>query len=342
MLAVRTSRPDVGDPQLHARWQALAHAAAAPAFLSWTWTGCLAAERYPDPLLTEVFEHGTLVGLALFNRRDGALYLHASGDKGLDSVFIEHNGPLATRPGVWPAMLAAIRNEARRIVLPGLDEAGLVAVQAAGGIVVELQARAAPFAALGAAPHAAGLSRNTRAQLRRSDRSYAAAGPLAATRAGTVALALEWLDAMLPLHAATWSARGVASGFLTAPVQRFTRALIGRGVPTGEVDVLRVTAGPRVVGYLLNLVAAGRVLAYQGGFDYAGAAAHEKPGLTCHHAALEGARASGAVEYDFLAGDARYKRSLSTGVRTLHWGTWKPRPALFGMEAAVRRVLRRP
>lgn len=153
---------------------------------------------------------------------------------------------------------------------------------------------------------------------------------------------MDWLEAMLPLHEATWSARGIASGFLAAPVQRFTRALIERGVERAEVDVLRVSAGPRVVGYLLNLVAAGRVLAYQGGFDYAGAGPHEKPGLTCHHAALERARAAGAVEYDFLAGDARYKRSLSNGVRSLHWCTWKPRPALFGVEAIVRRVMGRP
>jgi CelD/BcsL family acetyltransferase involved in cellulose biosynthesis len=302
----------------------------------------MAAERYPDPLLTEVFEGDTLVGLALFNRRGGALHLHASGDPALDSVFIEHNGALATRPGVWPAILAALRGEAGRVVLPGLDDAGLAAVQAAGGIVVGLQARAAPYATLGAAPYAEGLSRNTRAQLRRSDRSYAAAGPLVADRAATVAQALDWLDAMLPLHEATWSGRGITSGFLAEPVQRFTRALIGRGVPTGEVDLVRITAGPRVVGYLLNLVAAGRVLAYQGGFDYAGAGPHEKPGLTCHHAALERARAAGAVEYDFLAGDARYKRSLSNGVRTLHWCTWKPRPALFGIEAVVRRALGRP
>ena len=63
--------------------------------------------------------------------------------------------------------------------------------------------------------------------------------------------------------------------------------------------------------------------------------------MTCHHAALERAQSAGAAEYDFLAGDARYKRSLSNGVRMLHWLTWKPRPALFGMEAVVRRALGR-
>ena len=343
MLRTRLSTPDLAGPALPERWQALALAAGAPAFLSWSWVGCLAAERLSHPLLAEVFAGETLVGMALFSRRGKALHLHSSGDPALDSVFIEHNGAVATHPGAFAAILQAVGREAGRIVLPGLDDAGLAAVRASGGIVVGLHSRPAPYARLQPGqPYADQLSRNTRAQLRRSDRSYAAAGPIEAERASTPGQALDWLGAMLPLHEATWSGRGVASGFLTAPVQDFIHALIRDGVPKGAVDVLRVTAGGRHIGTLLNLVAGGRVMSYQGGFDYAGAGPHEKPGLSCHHAAIERARGAGACEYDFLAGDARHKRSLSNGVRHLHWLTWKPRPALFGVELVIRRVLRRP
>ena len=347
MFQTRLSRPDLDDPALAARWGALAAASGAPAFRSWVWVGCLARERYPEPVLAEVFAGERLVGMALFNRRGRGLFLHESGEPALDSVFTEHNGAVGTEPGVLAAVLAGVRREAGRgkagrVVLSGVDDAGLAAVQGAGGIVVGLQTRAAPFARLApGVAHAEGLSRNTRGQLRRSDRSYAAAGPVVAERAGSVAEALAWLELMLPWHEAIWAARGVQSGFLAAPVQRFTRALIARGVPGGEVEVVRVAAGARVVGYLLNLRDQTRVLAYQSGFDYAGAGAHEKPGLTCHHAAIERARAEGAAEYDFLAGDARYKRSLGNAVRELHWLVWKPRPVLFGVEAVVRRVLGR-
>lgn len=298
-------------------------------------------------MLAEVFDGSALVGMALFNRRGRTLLLQESGDAELDSVFVEHNGPVAARAGgegvAMDAILAAVGARAGRVVLPGLDDAGLARVQAAGGIVVGLQTRVAPYAALRAdgPAHAETLSRNTRTQLRRSDRSYAAAGPIGVERAQTVAEAMAMLETLMPLHAATWTSRGVVSGFTTGPVQRFVRALIGRGVPTGEVELLRVAAGPRVIGYLLNFVAGGRVMAYQGAFDYAGARPHEKPGLSCHHAALERARAAGAAEYDFLAGDARYKRSLGNAVRDLHWLTWKPRPALFGVEAVIRRLLGR-
>lgn len=53
-------------------------------FQSWTWVGCLAAERYPDPVLIEARAGGETIGLALFNRRrfykrslsDGSVRLH--------------------------------------------------------------------------------------------------------------------------------------------------------------------------------------------------------------------------------------------------------------------------
>ena len=52
---------------LETRWRALEARAEASFFQTWTWTGCLAAERFPDPVLAEATEDGETVGLALFN-----------------------------------------------------------------------------------------------------------------------------------------------------------------------------------------------------------------------------------------------------------------------------------
>ena len=327
------TRPDLHDPGFAAAWESRAAVSGASAFLSWSWVGCLADERFSDPCLVEAAG-----SLALFNRRGRSWYLAESGERGLDAVFTEHNGAL----GPLAPILAAIRPVAGRVVLSGIGDAGLAAVRAAGGIVVGLHTRAAPYASLD--PTKAPLefmSRNARAQLRRSDRSYAAAGPIVAERAETAACALDWLDRLVAWHRATWGGRAIESGFLAPPVQRFHRALVARGVPGGSVDVLRIAAGARVIGYLLNLRAHGRVHAYQSGFDYDSAGLHEKPGLSCHHAAMQRARALGDREYDFLAGDSRYKRSLATASRDLHWLVWKPRPVLFGIELQLRRLLRR-
>src|ERR1700689_611729 len=68
---------------LEAKWRDLETRSNPSFFQSWTWTGCLAAERFSDPLLVEIRETGRTVALALFNRRGRTLYLGESGDKAL-------------------------------------------------------------------------------------------------------------------------------------------------------------------------------------------------------------------------------------------------------------------
>ena len=112
------------------------------------------------------------------------------------------------------------------------------------------------------------LSANTRQQLRRSDRAYAAMGPLALHRADSISEAHQFLD----------SSCGVTSGALDRPrasrrlcrpiFSPLPRRLIERGFPRGEIDLLCATAGGQVIGYLYNFRYRGQALAYQSGFDY--------------------------------------------------------------------------
>ncbi len=344
------SRPDPADPTLAARWEAMAEAVGAAAFLRWPW---LATHRWRDSRLVEVHHGNELRGLAWLGRRPGplgpSLALHETTDPAQDSVFIEHNGVLASpqdRAAVLACVLRAAAGRFGRVALSGIDGAGLEAARAAGGVLGPVQTRAAPYATLlPGGPWIERLSANTRAQARRSARAYEAHGPITLERADTPAVAKEWLEALLALHVATWSARGVSSGFATAPVQRFHHAIIGRGVPTGLVDVLRIQAGARPIGYLLNLHAAGCTLAYQSGFHYEPPGSENsphKPGLTCHLAALEHARARGDREYDLLAGDARYKRSLANASRDLHWTSWQPRTSAYAVAASIKSSLAPP
>jgi CelD/BcsL family acetyltransferase involved in cellulose biosynthesis len=305
---------------LAAEWRALEARADASFFQSWTWVGCLAETRFPHPLLLRAERDGELAGLALLNRAGGKLWLGESGDPALDAIYVEHNGPLlACRDdacGCLAALLAA-----GRLRLSGVGDGVLAAARATGAVRV-LRRQPAPFvdlAALARTDYLAGRSANTRQQVRRSDRRYAAAGPLAVRRAATVAEAENFLDALAALHQATWTARGQPGAFANPRFMQFHKTLLARALPRGEAELLRVAAGDRLVGYLYNFRLRGRVYAYQSGFDYAGAAAHEKPGLTCHHAAIALARREGAVAYDFLAGGDRYKTSLATASATLHW-----------------------
>ena len=51
------------------RWRALEERSDCSFFQSWTWTGCLAEERFPDPILLEATSDDRVVAMALFNRR---------------------------------------------------------------------------------------------------------------------------------------------------------------------------------------------------------------------------------------------------------------------------------
>ena len=337
------------------RFRALERVARPSFFQSWSWTGCLTAERFADPLLLAAQEDGRDVALALFNRRSSrlapdTLWLGESGIADLDAMYIEHNGILMQRDDLLPdRLMAVLLTDCLRVVRPsgwgrlvlsGVDDAHLAAARAMGGEVRVLRSQPAPFVRLDGGEFLAGLGANTRYQLRRSAKRYAARGALLLHRAASVSEALAVLDELAVLHQATWTARGKPGAFANPVFRRFHRALIERAMPRGEVDLLRITAGESVVGCLYNFRHDGRVLAYQSGFDHAGAGAHEKPGLTCHHLAIEAAAADGMTRYDFLAGEDRYKANLAHDATTLHWLDVTPRWSPRGVAARLRGMRR--
>ena len=327
-------------------WRALEESARDPSFFqSWTWVGCLAEERYDDPLLLRAESGGRVVGLALFNRRRGRLHLTASGEARLDAPFIEHNAPLLAA-GEEAAALPALMGEAWRIAgARGLVFAGVppAALRAAGGVAFRLREEPAPYVDLDAV-RAAGrdwfttLSANTRYQLRRSARCLSRSGELRIERAETEAQALEWLGALAALHGESWRRRGHPGAFADPFSLRFHHALVARAQERRELDLLRLSAGGETFGYLYNLRQGGRVYAYQSGLDHGRAGRHGKPGLTFHALAVGRALAAGDRVYDFLAGAARYKSSLANASVPLLWAEAVPRWSVRGLAA---RLLRR-
>ncbi len=353
MFYTTMSRPvldEAGLAALELKWRTLATVSNASYFQDWGWVGCMAAERYANPVLAEVRRDETIIGLALFDRRVGpggvSLHLQESTDPALASIFVEHNGPLlsTTDPVLRQAILASLLTHAingpigasasrpRRLVLSGVAPDCADAATMTGGLVAEKSARIAPYATLqdekAERPFIQRLSRNTRHQLRRSNRVYAEQGPLSIRRAETVDEGATFFNDMIVLHDRTWVARGKKGAFSTESVRRFYRELLSGGIPSGEVDLMRVAAGDSVIGYLMNFTHSGSVSAYQSGFNYASAGSHQKPGLTCHFLAIEHYQSIGFHTYDFLAGADRYKLSLANSQRRLHWlsvmPTWHP------------------
>lgn len=331
----------VSETDLAARWQALERRVGAPFFRSWVFLGCLAEQRFAGASLLAVTGEGQDVALGLLGHGGR---LNESGDAAQDAIFIEHNGLLAA-PGAQAAIPLALAAAAARapLHLSGIDDATLAAARSAGWVDIH-QSRWAPCAALHTLqrPFLDTLSANTRAQIRRSRRLY---GPeLTLTRAQTLAQAQAFLAEMVELHQDAWQARGQPGAFASPWMRTFHTALVARAWPLGQADLLRITAGPRLIGTLYNLIGQARVHSYQSGFAYSDDA-REKPGLCCHAMAIEHYAASGARHYDFLGGADRYKLSLARDGQMLHWATlhrpWSPQGIAARARAALRRRLSR-
>ena len=325
---------DRGD--LAADWQDLEARADTTFFHSWQWVDCWLSTIDDQPQLLTARQGDAIVGLALLvtaTRRFGLLtstelFVNETGDPQKDIITIEYNGILADRDvaaEVTRACLEAFNDRAspvRRSV--HWDELCIRGVPASYrdlarelGYRVRLLAHDPSGAVDLAAVRRSGkaylehLSANTRYQIRRAMRLYEARGELEMTRAASVEQALAFLDELSVLHQRYWTGRGEPGAFAYPFFVRFHRALIARCLPTGTVEVARISAGGAPIGYLYNFIYRGRVYYYLSGFAYE-RDPKLKPGMVSHYLCIDSHVAGGADVYDFMAGENRYKTSLGS------------------------------
>lgn len=332
-------------PALEREWRALEKDAERGFFLSWAWIGTWLATLPPTvtPVLLRARQRGATLGLALGVEHRGGrgLYLNATGDRDLDTIYIEHNGflcPISAERAVLAALAAWFARDVS--ALDALHLPGIAAGTRPGRLVEERQeaigfaldlarvARAGDFAAV--------LSGNARQQLRRALRGYDRHGPLALVEAGSVGEALEFFAALKELHVVSWQRRRRRHAFASPHFEAFHRALIERSFAQGGVQLLKITAGDEAIGYLYNFRRGGIIYAYQSGF--ADGRRGLSPGVVSHALAIAHNAAIGARLYDFLAGANRLKESFSTLRYTLVWQVLR-RPRLdHRLRAAARRI----
>jgi CelD/BcsL family acetyltransferase involved in cellulose biosynthesis len=313
------------------KWRDLEQRAAGSFFQSWSWTGTLAAERFPDPIVVEATEAGRTVALALFNRGrrsfgSSTLYLGETGAAEQDCPYIEQNGVLteAGREAELTARCLRAVASRCRLVLSGVAEAQLPAIRRAAHLTLVTRSQASPCVDL-AVVRAAGndylgqCSANTRQQIRRSDRFYQQQGSIEVETAPSVEAAHVMLDEMAALHQTTWTARGHPGSFHRPFFRRFHRALIETALPRGEIALQKFHKKDTIIGILYGFIYRNHMAAYQSGFAYQADEPRAKPGLTSHARAIQFALDQGIDTYDFLAGEDRYKVSLANTSHRLIW-----------------------
>jgi CelD/BcsL family acetyltransferase involved in cellulose biosynthesis len=319
-------------------WRALESRADHSFFQSWSWIGAWLEllPREVIPLAARFTCAGQTVGLGILVERHTRRYglwrtvayaLNETGERALDSIFIEDNGwlmdrsfaaaILASAPQLLTEVLPQRRHE---IVLSGVTGEYLAAPGA--GLATSIRMRRASFILDLTGPGIARFGKNTRYQIRKAMRDYGALGPLEAIAATSAGEAREYLGALSRLHQTHWRARGKPGAFAEPFFVAFHDRLIASAFERGEIELVRIRAGKHEIGFLYNFVHHGRVYAYQSGFDYA-LLPRGHPGLLCHWFAIERHRAMGREAYDFLAGDNQLKRNLSSATAELFWIVWR-------------------
>jgi CelD/BcsL family acetyltransferase involved in cellulose biosynthesis len=322
-------------------WERI-HAACAGAsmFLSREWVACWLATfggtRHVDLLV--FLGGGEAVGCCLLVRRTERIrgvplrriFLNCAGEDEADSTCIEYNSLLCL-PGWEEGVARAFVVFLRRIRwdelhLPGVEEGQPVnAVAGSFQAVLEVTTKPSHYVDLERVRGAVGgfdstLSSNTRQQIRRSQRLYEEASGVCTLRvAKSVEEALEALDLLAGLHQEAWMDRGRPGVFASARFTGFHRELIRSAFGQNRILLSEARAGGELIGSLYSFLYRGRVYFYQSGFRYA-KEPRLKPGLLTHYLAVQHCVQQPAfLEYDFLAGDSQYKRSLATSSRPMQW-----------------------
>jgi CelD/BcsL family acetyltransferase involved in cellulose biosynthesis len=140
------------------------------------------------------------------------------------------------------------------------------------------------------------------------------------------------------LHAHRWNTIGGRSLFDSERFRAFHSRMMPELFQRGELELLWLEAKGEPLAVVYNVVHAGKVYFYQSGrrMDLP---KRVRVGIALHAYAIRRAIEKGRREYDFLAGQARYKLDLATGARplcTLH--AWA-KPLTPHLEALSRYAL---
>jgi CelD/BcsL family acetyltransferase involved in cellulose biosynthesis len=280
--------------------------------------------------------------------------LNESGSKDLDRMTIEYNSILAETGREREVVIAGVNCiKAANIpwdelVASGVEARAFEAWQAAtretNWRVAFRQESRCYFVDLNAVRARGGdylalLSSNTRQQIRRSIKAYEQSGSLSISAASSAETAIEYLHGLQKLHDAHWQGKGKEGAFPSEFTRNFHDRLVRDAVARGEVQMLRVTAGAEVVGYLYNFVRDGHVYFYQSGLRYTEDPKF-RPGLVCHHLAVMHNLKSDNRIYDFLAGPQRYKQSLGGENVKMYWLAFQKPRLVFTVERLLGRAKR--
>lgn len=337
--------PRETDGDLRRKWGEMEIASEHTIFTSWDWISTWLDTVSDQVLQCEVHAGELLVGLGLFvEKRERylgiipfrRLFLHRTGEHSLDRMCIEWND-LLIRPGFEEKVRRTVVQELIRgpraadEVVFGFTPEGHESGVAGPGHVPRMGfAHPSPWVDLARVRAEGGLentlSHKTRANVRKSLRIAEALGKIELCSAATAGEALDFFREAKPLHIERFKdgEPGRRSGYLNPSFLAFHERLIPRAFAHGNLDFVKITAGSVVLAYMYFLVYRKTAFFYQSAVNYS-SLEKGQPGLVANYLCIRKFADQGLEKYDFLAGDALYKRVLATDTATQKYFHYRKR-----------------
>ena len=348
-------------------WQLLQATSDCSVFLNWHWIGNIVSEASQEVsfVVARVLCGDELLGIALLGQTQEKrkrvvfskkLVLNETGRKKYDSLTMEHNGVVA-KTGCEALVTQCVFAEMNasefawdEFAISGLESSKAATYEscAAKAGLDWFFSYAKPYSYVNLnrfrdsdEEYLGTLSRNTRYQLRKARKVCQEQGELCVDEAKTIEQARAYFKDLIALHQEYWVEKGFAGAFGSEFTHDFHFRFLEDAFAEGLVQVLKISAGDAIVGYLYNLVYRGVVYNYQSGINYE-LNSKSKPGLISHLCAIEyNVERHDYEKYDFLMGDQRYKRSLGTDHKEMFWvAAQKPR-VRFKVESLLRGLARK-
>jgi CelD/BcsL family acetyltransferase involved in cellulose biosynthesis len=309
------------------KWQALERKADCSVFLSWLWIANWLDLVTDKLLIIECFEDEKLVGLAFFVEKTRKvfgfipvkqLYLHRTGNMEEDQVWIEYNDFLldsSVEDAARFHMVQAVCDYGDSIkeIIIGLSCNKILAsfqqTFYQSRVLIATQGCSVAFDKIKQTYLTEVLSKNTRSQIRRSEKLLSQLGKLNFSVYVEKDQVNQLLRDISKKHVERWQNTLEGSGFTNPLFSEFHQKVINFD-NSHIVQVAVLSIDDNAVGYLLNYVYREQVYFYLSAltaFDES----KIKIGLTLHAKAIQFYLDQGCSCYDFLGGEARYKQSLT-------------------------------
>ncbi|NQY35797.1 MAG: GNAT family N-acetyltransferase [Alteromonadaceae bacterium] len=340
--------------QIAEKWQDLEKRSSCSVFLSWLWISHWLDLVNEDIFIVESYQNEQIVGLGFIvettRRVFGVIpikqwWLHRCGDPHKDQIWIEYNDFLLDKRFSEIVRKEIIeflhtREFAGQEFIVGLLKNNLVETffhkTKKMRSIMDVKGYLVDFKKIKVDYSSDVLSKNTRYQIRRSKKLLEQKGELSFKVVSEPTEIALLAPEIASLHIKRWQGCTEGSGFTNVIFEKFHREMmIDDDNKVIQISVLSLNN--KDLGYLVNYVYQGDVFFYLSALTIE-ADEKIKIGLVLHSEAIQYYVNQKYKTYDFLGGEAQYKRSLSDQSYNLSLVCFYKANFILSVEQVLRRV----